>query len=59
VIPQNAADQFEAAFATSVGSLKYARVNMKLGEIIEGEFFNHYIKTGRMKSITLSARYIG
>ncbi|KAK4999082.1 hypothetical protein LTR66_001799 [Elasticomyces elasticus] len=27
-------------------TLKYARVNMKLGELIEGDFFNHYIKTG-------------
>ncbi|KAK4962220.1 hypothetical protein LTR28_004640 [Elasticomyces elasticus] len=27
-------------------ALKYARVNMKLGELIEGDFFNHYIKTG-------------
>lgn len=33
----------------TVGEFHYARVYMSLGEIIEGDFFNHYIKTGESK----------
>ncbi|KAF2264476.1 hypothetical protein CC78DRAFT_494908 [Lojkania enalia] len=29
-----------------VGQLQYAQVNMKLGELLEGDFFNEYIKKG-------------
>jgi hypothetical protein len=29
------------------GVLRYARVNMSLAEMLSGDFFNHYIKSGR------------
>ena len=28
------------------GALQYARVHMKLSDIIEGDLFNHYVKAG-------------
>lgn len=33
----------------TIGEFHYARVYMSLGEIIEGDFFNHYIKTSESK----------
>ncbi|KAK0785726.1 hypothetical protein LTS16_010879 [Friedmanniomyces endolithicus] len=30
------------------GALQYARVHMKLSDIIEGDFFNHYVKAGNV-----------
>ena len=34
------------------GTLQYAKVYIKLSEIVEGDFFNDYIKTGISPSIS-------
>lgn len=46
VVPKDLAEQLNGALRDGAGTLRYARVNMKLSELIEGDFFNHYIKTG-------------
>ncbi|EKG19454.1 Ubiquitin-conjugating enzyme E2 [Macrophomina phaseolina MS6] len=42
----------------SAGTFHYARVNMTLGELIDGEFFNHYIKTGNILMLSEGRRGI-
>ncbi|KAK3725058.1 hypothetical protein LTR37_000568 [Vermiconidia calcicola] len=47
VLPRAAASSLQEHFGAEGGTLQYARVHMKLSEVIEGDFFNQYIKIGR------------
>lgn len=35
-----------------IGRSQYARVHMKLGELLEGEFFTHYVKMGNIMMLS-------
>ncbi|KAF2765042.1 hypothetical protein EJ03DRAFT_280822 [Teratosphaeria nubilosa] len=48
VLSDAAAARFEQAMSNGSGTPKYASVYLKLGDIIEGDFFNHYIKSGNV-----------
>jgi ribonuclease P/MRP protein subunit RPP40 len=39
------------------GKLNYSKVHMSLLEIISGDFFNHYIKTGTDYFVDLNTKY--
>lgn len=57
VLPESTYDAIKEQFEGDVGSFHYARVYMTLGEIIDGDFFNDYIKTGRSTlSVTWASR---
>ena len=49
VLPQDNANKLKETFTTGLSALQYAKVYIKLSEIIEGDFFNQYIKTGKEK----------
>lgn len=44
ILPEELYQNLQQAFSVIV--LRYSRVTMSLSEIITGDFFNHYIKTG-------------
>ncbi|WPG99638.1 Hypothetical protein R9X50_00245700 [Acrodontium crateriforme] len=46
VLPETIARAFRQGIANGANRCRYARVHMKPIELIEGEFFNHYIKLG-------------
>ncbi|KAH9844608.1 Ribonuclease P 40kDa (Rpp40) subunit [Teratosphaeria destructans] len=48
VLSDAAAARFEQAMNGGSGTLKYASVYIKLGDIIERNFLNHYVKTGNV-----------
>ncbi|KAK5123089.1 hypothetical protein LTR85_003286 [Meristemomyces frigidus] len=48
VLPEDAASRFRQVLAGGIGTLQYARVHMKLSEIVEGDFFAQYIKSGNI-----------
>lgn len=46
VLPKSDAETLKQTLSDVKGTLQYAKVYMTLGDLIEGDFFNHYIKTG-------------
>ncbi|KAK5137372.1 hypothetical protein LTR08_008950 [Meristemomyces frigidus] len=46
VLLASAVDRFSQALASGPGTLHYARVHMKLSELVAGDFFDQYIKSG-------------
>jgi ribonuclease P/MRP protein subunit RPP40 len=46
VLPTDQAEDLKSSLEKDVGVLQYTQVYMKLSELIEGDFFNHYIKSG-------------
>ena len=48
VMPSSQADDMNSKLDSGIGTLQYAQVYMKLNEVIEGDFFNHYIKSGML-----------
>lgn len=47
ILPVAQSDDFKANLDKNVGQLQYAKVYMKLSELIERDFFNQYIKSGK------------
>lgn len=47
ILPDEIYDVIKQELDGPAGRFHYARVNMSLGEIIDGDFFNQYIKTGK------------
>ena len=47
VLPKDNADLLKQSLVDGVGTLHYAKVYMKLSDLIEGDFFNQYIKSGQ------------
>ncbi|KAK3672481.1 hypothetical protein LTR78_007531 [Recurvomyces mirabilis] len=45
IVPDTHLDKLNAALTKGPGDLHYARVYMKLSEILDGDFFNTYIKS--------------
>ncbi|KAH6648233.1 ribonuclease P 40kDa subunit [Truncatella angustata] len=48
ILPQEAAEKFRMKLAQEAYSPTYHRVIMKLGDILDGEFFTQYIKVGNI-----------
>ncbi len=48
ILPTEHAEAFSKEIATVAESHKYAKVYIKPCELLEGDFFNHYIKSGIM-----------
>ncbi|KAK3681518.1 hypothetical protein LTR37_020881 [Vermiconidia calcicola] len=48
VLSRGDENSLQEHFSAEGGTLQYARVHMKLSEVIEGDFFNQYIKTGNI-----------
>lgn len=47
ILPEALYDLIWGDVAAKIQDLKYERVIMALPELLEGEFFNQYIKSGR------------
>lgn len=47
ILKETSAKKFEKQLENDIGTLRYLKVYMKLSEVIDGEFFNQYIKAGR------------
>ena len=52
VIPAQLADAFTKDETYSAPSIRYAKVFMSLYDIVEGEFFNYYIKAGNVMMLS-------
>ncbi|KAK3639987.1 hypothetical protein LTR56_012161 [Elasticomyces elasticus] len=48
LIPGSSLERLKAGLVGDSGKSGYARVFMKIGELIEGDFFKHYVKTGNI-----------
>lgn len=48
LLPRENAQPLLQSLADGKGSLQYARVNMKLSELVSGDFFNDYMKIGNL-----------
>ncbi|KAK4916937.1 hypothetical protein LTR49_015112 [Elasticomyces elasticus] len=48
LIPESSLERLRAGLVGDNGNSRYARLFMKIGELIEGDFFNHYVKTGNI-----------
>ncbi|KAK5678269.1 hypothetical protein LTS10_009441 [Elasticomyces elasticus] len=48
LIPESNLERLKTGLAGDKGNSRYARVFMKIGELIEGDFFDHYVKTGNI-----------
>lgn len=46
-VPESVASKVQQAIKTAGGELQYAKVHLKLQDVLTGDFFNHYIKTGK------------
>ncbi|KAK1080859.1 hypothetical protein LTR33_005183 [Friedmanniomyces endolithicus] len=46
LLPKSSLPKFQEGLGNGKGTFQYARVHMKLSDIIEGDFFNHYVKAG-------------
>jgi len=44
--------KYQEKILQSHGNPQYAKVHMKLKDIIEGDFFNQYIKTGTISMLS-------
>ena len=47
-MPDAHLDKLNVALTKGPGRLHYARVYMKLSEILDGDFFNTYVKNGML-----------
>lgn len=47
MLPSAQSEDFKAKIKEDAGALQYAKVYMKLVELIQGDFFNQYIKSGK------------
>ncbi|KAK7624572.1 ribonuclease P 40kDa subunit-domain-containing protein [Phyllosticta citricarpa] len=56
ILPREVHEAVKQQLDGNVGSFQYARVYMTLGEIVEGDFFNDYIKTGNVLMISEGRR---
>ncbi|TKA80318.1 hypothetical protein B0A55_02200 [Friedmanniomyces simplex] len=57
LLTESSLQEFRDALAEGKGTFQYARVHMKLSEIIEGDFFNHYVKAGLLRLEVDKATY--
>ncbi|KAK5690856.1 hypothetical protein LTR97_012017 [Elasticomyces elasticus] len=57
LIPESSLERLKTGLAANKGNSRYARVFMKIEELIEGDFFNHYVKAGNI--VMLSERRSG
>ncbi|TKA41653.1 hypothetical protein B0A54_06541 [Friedmanniomyces endolithicus] len=48
LLPKSSLPKFQEGLGNGKGTFQYARVHMKLSDIIEGDFFNHYVKAGNI-----------
>ncbi|GAB7348549.1 hypothetical protein MBLNU459_g6942t1 [Dothideomycetes sp. NU459] len=48
IAPESSSAILQAAISKANSKQQYARVHLKLKEILTGDFFNHYIKTGNI-----------
>jgi len=46
LLPKSSLPKLLEGLGEVEGTLQYARVHMKLSDIIEGDFFSHYVKAG-------------
>ena len=49
LLPRDGANALQQILVDGAGTLQYAKVLMKLSDLIEGDFFNQYIKSGSCK----------
>lgn len=47
ILPETTARSLEKHLEDDIGTVRYLKVYMKLSEVIDGDFFNQYIKSGR------------
>jgi ribonucleases P/MRP protein subunit RPP40 len=52
VVPQESLDKIRMRLAQDAYSPTYQRVIMKLGDILDGEFFTQYIKVGSVMMLS-------
>lgn len=49
MVPEHVAGRVQKAVTAAVGEeLRFVKVHMNLGDVLSGEFFNVYIKTGKL-----------
>ncbi|KAL1306911.1 hypothetical protein AAFC00_005554 [Neodothiora populina] len=48
IVPASVAPQIQHALETSVGEPQYCKVHLKLADILTGDFFNYYMKSGNI-----------
>ncbi|KAL1644742.1 hypothetical protein SLS58_004205 [Diplodia intermedia] len=58
MLPDEVYEVIRQELDAAAGKFHYARVYLSLGEIIDGDFFNHYIKTGNVLMISEGRRGI-
>ncbi|KAL1634955.1 hypothetical protein SLS56_002038 [Neofusicoccum ribis] len=58
ILPEEIYELIKQELDGAAGTFHYARVIMSLGEIIDGDFFNHYIKTGNVLMLSEGRRGI-
>lgn len=49
ILPEELYEVIQQRLDDDMGTLRYARVFMKLGEILSGDFFNLHIKKGTLQ----------
>ncbi|KAF2137531.1 uncharacterized protein K452DRAFT_321764 [Aplosporella prunicola CBS 121167] len=52
ILPEEVYEAVKQELGGNAGTFHYAKVTMSLGEIISGDFFNQYIKTGNIMMIS-------
>lgn len=58
-VPDSVASKVQQAIKTAGGDLRYAKVHLKLKDVLTGDFFNYYIKTGNHSPrIAAVSRYL-
>lgn len=50
-MPETAATTLQKLLEANLGTLRYLKVYMKLSDVIDGDFFNQYIKSGRSAEV--------
>ncbi|OJD37804.1 ribonuclease p 40kda subunit [Diplodia corticola] len=56
ILPDDVCESIRQELDGDAAKFHYARVYMSLGQIIDGDFFNHYIKTGNVLMISEGRR---
>ena len=59
LLPEELYDLAGQDVSSKTGSLGYSRVIMSLSELLEGDFFNKYIKSGNAVSSPIYLRKLG
>lgn len=52
-MPASSGRDIQESLDSAVGTLLYAQVYMKVSEIIEGDFFNQYVKSGKKEHLSI------